>query len=53
MRVEKERDLMQRGMAVLERITGQVPKGNRSVPFDLGPNTARLLQEEAGVRRRL
>ena len=45
MRMEKERDLMQRGAAVLERITGQTPKGNRSVPFDLGPNTAKLLQE--------
>jgi peptidoglycan/xylan/chitin deacetylase (PgdA/CDA1 family) len=45
MRLEKERDLMQRGMAVLERVTGQRPRGNRSVPFDLGANTPMLLEE--------
>ena len=45
MRPEKERDLMERGMAVLERVTGQRPRGNRSVPFDLGANTPTLLQE--------
>ena len=45
MRPEKERDLMQRGMAVLERVTGQRPRGNRSVPFDLGSNTPTLLEE--------
>ena len=45
MRLEIERDLMVRSIEVLERVTGQHPRGNRSVPFDMGANTPYLLQE--------
>ena len=40
-----EQELMQRGMAVLERTFGERPRGNRSPPFALGPHTADLLEE--------
>ena len=43
--IEQERDLMVRGMARLEEAFGATPKGNRSPPFALGPNTAELLEE--------
>jgi peptidoglycan/xylan/chitin deacetylase (PgdA/CDA1 family) len=41
----EERELMQRGMARLEELFGERPRGNRSPPFALGPNTADLLEE--------
>jgi peptidoglycan/xylan/chitin deacetylase (PgdA/CDA1 family) len=40
-----ERELMKRGIARLEETFGQTPRGNRSPPFALGPNTADLLEE--------
>lgn len=43
--VEQERELMVRGMARLEEAFGSTPRGNRSPPFALGPNTAELLEE--------
>ena len=43
--IEEERELMRRGMARLEEVFGQTPRGNRSPPFALGPNTADLLEE--------
>jgi peptidoglycan/xylan/chitin deacetylase (PgdA/CDA1 family) len=43
--VDEERDLMRRGIAVLEDTFGVTPRGNRSPPFELGPNTADLLEE--------
>jgi peptidoglycan/xylan/chitin deacetylase (PgdA/CDA1 family) len=43
--VEEERELMKRGIARLEEVFGQSPRGNRSPPFALGPNTADLLEE--------
>jgi peptidoglycan-N-acetylglucosamine deacetylase len=43
--IEEERELMSRGMAKLEETFGQTPRGNRSPPFALGPNTADLLEE--------
>lgn len=43
--VAEERELMSRGIAVLERTFGAPPRGNRSPPFALGPNTADLLEE--------
>ena len=43
--IEEERDLMARGMARLEEAFGSTPRGNRSPPFALGPNTAELLEE--------
>lgn len=45
MRMEIERELMTHSMEVLERVTGQRTLGNRSVPFDMGPNTPYLLKE--------
>ena len=36
---------MKRGIAKLEETFGQTPRGNRSPPFALGPNTADLLEE--------
>jgi peptidoglycan/xylan/chitin deacetylase (PgdA/CDA1 family) len=42
--VEAEKDLMARGMKVLKDFFEQVPRGNRSPPFALGPNTADLLE---------
>ena len=43
--IEQERDLMARGMARLQEAFGSTPRGNRSPPFALGPNTADLLEE--------
>jgi peptidoglycan/xylan/chitin deacetylase (PgdA/CDA1 family) len=43
--VEEERELMKRGIAKLEETFDQSPRGNRSPPFALGPNTADLLEE--------
>lgn len=43
--IDEERDLMKRGMAVLEDCFQQTPRGNRSPPFALGPHTADLLEE--------
>jgi peptidoglycan-N-acetylglucosamine deacetylase len=43
--IEDERELMQRGIARLEQTFGTTPRGNRSPPFALGPNTAELLEE--------
>ena len=43
--IAEERDLMKRGIAVLEDCFGATPRGNRSPPFALGPNTADLLEE--------
>ncbi|GBD12840.1 Peptidoglycan deacetylase [bacterium HR24] len=45
MRMEIERELMVHSLEVLEKVTGQRPVGNRSVPFDLGRNTPYLLRE--------
>ena len=36
---------MKRGIARLEQAFGTTPRGNRSPPFALGPNTADLLEE--------
>ncbi len=43
--IGQERELMVRGMARLEEVFGSRPRGNRSPPFALGPNTAELLEE--------
>jgi peptidoglycan/xylan/chitin deacetylase (PgdA/CDA1 family) len=43
--VEEERELMRRGMGRIEEAFGDAPRGNRSPPFALGPNTADLLEE--------
>ena len=43
--IEEERELMKRGIARLEKTFGATPRGNRSPPFALGPNTADLLEE--------
>jgi peptidoglycan/xylan/chitin deacetylase (PgdA/CDA1 family) len=43
--VADERELMKRGIARIEEAFGQTPRGNRSPPFALGPNTADLLEE--------
>src|SRR6266852_4947617 len=43
--IEEERELMKRGIARLEEAFGATPRGNRSPPFALGPNTAELLEE--------
>jgi peptidoglycan/xylan/chitin deacetylase (PgdA/CDA1 family) len=43
--IEQERELMTRGIARLEDAFGATPRGNRSPPFALGPNTADLLEE--------
>jgi peptidoglycan/xylan/chitin deacetylase (PgdA/CDA1 family) len=43
--IEQERELMTRGMARLEEAFGSTPRGSRSPPFALGPNTADLLEE--------
>ncbi|MBV9004383.1 MAG: polysaccharide deacetylase [Solirubrobacterales bacterium] len=43
--IERERELMARGIARLEETFGHRPAGNRSPPFALGPNTADLLEE--------
>jgi peptidoglycan/xylan/chitin deacetylase (PgdA/CDA1 family) len=43
--LEHERELMKRGIAKLEETFAATPRGNRSPPFALGPNTADLLEE--------
>ena len=43
--IEQERELMKRGIARLEETFDSTPRGNRSPPFALGPNTADLLEE--------
>ena len=43
--VEEERELMRRGSGRIEEVFGERPRGNRSPPFALGPNTADLLEE--------
>jgi peptidoglycan/xylan/chitin deacetylase (PgdA/CDA1 family) len=43
--VAEERELMKRGVARIEEAFAQRPRGNRSPPFALGPNTADLLEE--------
>ena len=43
--IDEERELMKRGIAKLEETFGETPRGNRSPPFALGPNTADLLEE--------
>ena len=43
--IDEERQLMLRGIDTLERTFGERPRGNRSPPFALGPNTADLLEE--------
>jgi peptidoglycan-N-acetylglucosamine deacetylase len=43
--IEEERDLMRRGIARIEDVFDARPRGNRSPPFALGPNTADLLEE--------
>jgi peptidoglycan/xylan/chitin deacetylase (PgdA/CDA1 family) len=43
--IEEERELMKRGIARLEETFSATPRGNRSPPFALGPNTAELLEE--------
>ena len=39
-----EREVLERGLEVLERITGNRPRGYRSPAWDLSPNSIRLLQ---------
>jgi peptidoglycan/xylan/chitin deacetylase (PgdA/CDA1 family) len=43
--VAEEREQMLRGIARIEDVFGTTPKGNRSPPFALGPNTADLMEE--------
>jgi peptidoglycan/xylan/chitin deacetylase (PgdA/CDA1 family) len=43
--IDEERELMKRGIARLEEVFDRTPRGNRSPPFALGPNTADLLEE--------
>ena len=43
--IAEERELMKRGIAKLEETFAATPRGNRSPPFALGPNTADLLEE--------
>ena len=43
--VAEERELMRRGIGRIEEAFDTRPKGNRSPPFALGPNTADLLEE--------
>jgi peptidoglycan/xylan/chitin deacetylase (PgdA/CDA1 family) len=42
----KEREVIEKGIAALERITGKRPIGFRSPSWDLSPNTIRLLLED-------
>ncbi|HZD55951.1 MAG TPA: polysaccharide deacetylase [Anaerolineales bacterium] len=41
----KEREILEKGIAVLENITGEPPPGYRSPSWDMSPNTIRLLLE--------
>jgi len=43
--IEDEREEMKRGIARIQEVFGTEPRGNRSPPFALGPNTAELLEE--------
>jgi peptidoglycan/xylan/chitin deacetylase (PgdA/CDA1 family) len=43
--IEQERELMKAGIGRIEDLFGTTPRGNRSPPFALGPNTADLLEE--------
>jgi peptidoglycan-N-acetylglucosamine deacetylase len=43
--VGEERELMRRAIARIEDVFDSRPRGNRSPPFALGPNTADLLEE--------
>lgn len=43
--IAEERELMKRGIARIEEAFAATPRGNRSPPFALGPNTADLLEE--------
>jgi peptidoglycan/xylan/chitin deacetylase (PgdA/CDA1 family) len=43
--IEDERELMKRGISRLQETFDTTPRGNRSPPFALGPNTADLLEE--------
>jgi peptidoglycan-N-acetylglucosamine deacetylase len=43
--IEEERELMRRGIGRIEDVFATEPKGNRSPPFALGPNSADLLEE--------
>lgn len=43
--IEEERELMKCGIARIEDAFDASPRGNRSPPFALGPNTAELLEE--------
>lgn len=43
--IGEERELMRRAIARIEDVFDSRPKGNRSPPFALGPNTADLLEE--------
>jgi peptidoglycan/xylan/chitin deacetylase (PgdA/CDA1 family) len=43
--IDDERELMKRGIARLEEVFETTPRGNRSPPFALGPNTPDLLEE--------
>ncbi len=43
--IAEERELMKRGIGRLEEVFDARPRGNRSPPFALGPNTADLLEE--------
>jgi peptidoglycan/xylan/chitin deacetylase (PgdA/CDA1 family) len=43
--IGEERELMRRSIARIEDVFDSRPRGNRSPPFALGPNTADLLEE--------
>jgi peptidoglycan-N-acetylglucosamine deacetylase len=43
--IGEERELMRRAIARIEDVFDSRPRGNRSPPFALGPNTADLLEE--------
>ncbi len=42
---KQERDVLERGLAALDRVLGVVPRGYRSPAFDLSPQSVRLLRE--------
>lgn len=41
----KEREVIEKGISALEKITGERPQGYRSPSWDMSPNTIRLLLE--------
>ena len=47
--IDEERELMRGGIGRIEDAFDTRPKGNRSPPFALGPNTADLLEENGFV----